>query len=189
MVFFYNFTGVKRMSKQPKEGMLQVYTGNGKGKTTAAIGMAIRACGHGWKVLMISFMKGDPSYGEAKMAGRIPNFELIQSGLSSFVKKGNPSREDLKMAREGMEKARKAFGEGKYEMVILDEINVAVNYGLISLESVIELIAQKPKELELVLTGRYAHPEVVKRADMVSEILDIKHPYMKGIVDREGIEH
>jgi cob(I)alamin adenosyltransferase len=177
------------MKNDQSPGLIQVYTGNGKGKTTAALGMALRACGHGWKVQMISFMKGDPNYGEVIIADRIPNFELLQSGLPTFVKRGNPSDEDVRLAARGFEVARRCVAENRHRMVILDEINVAVDYGLVPLESLLKLAKEKPREMELVFTGRYAHPEILKIADLVSEILEIKHPYQKGISGREGIEH
>ncbi len=166
-----------------------MYTGAGKGKTTASLGLALRACGHGWKVLMICFMKGDTNYGEVVMSKKIPNFELIQSGLPTFVKKGDPSEEDLRLARQGFELAKKALQDKKYDLLILDEINVAVDYGLLSLEEVLDLVQNKPDNVELVLTGRHAHPKIVKIADLVSEILEIKHPYQQGIMGREGIEY
>jgi len=172
-----------------QRGQIHVYTGKGKGKTTAALGLAIRACGHGWKVLMICFMKGDPNYGEVIISKRIPNFTLIQSGLPTFVKKGEPSEEDLRLAREGFQQAEKALKQKKYDMIILDEINVAVDYGLLSLNEVLDLMATKPFETELVFTGRSAHPDIVKKANLVSEVLEIKHYYTKGINGREGIEY
>ena len=168
--------------------LIHVYSGPGKGKTTASLGLALRACGHGWKVRMICFMKGDPDYGEVKIAKSIPGFELVQSGLPTFVKKGEPSEEDLRLAREGLELAKKTIEEGEHDLLILDEINVAVEYGLIPLEEVVTLMENKPKNLELVLTGRYAHAEIQKRADLVSEILEIKHPYTQGIPGREGVD-
>lgn len=172
----------------PAEGLIHVYSGPGKGKTTASLGLALRACGHGWKVRMICFMKGDPNYGEVKISSSIPGFELIQSGLPTFVKKGQPSEEDLRLAREGFELAKKTMEEGRHDLLILDEINVAVDYGLIPLEEVVTLMENKPDRLELVLTGRYAHAEIQKRADLVSEILEIQHPYTRGIPGREGID-
>lgn len=172
-----------------KQGQIQVYTGKGKGKTTAALGLALRACGQGWKVLMISFMKGDPNCGEVKISAKIPNFRLIQTGLSTFVNKKNPSEEDLHLAREGFLIANRAISQEKYDMIILDEINVAVNYGLIPFNEVLDLIDNKPDTIELVLTGRSAPPEIVKRATLVSEILEIKHYYTKGINARKGIEY
>ena len=171
-----------------KRGLVHIYTGAGKGKTTASLDMVLRACGHGWKVLMICFMKGDPNYGEVKISEKIPNFTLIQSGLPTFVKKGEPSPEDLRLAQDGFERAKKAVKKNEVDLLILDEINVAVDYGLIALEEVVELMHNKPDSMDLVLTGRYANPEIVKIADLVSEILEIKHPYQKGILGREGID-
>ena len=178
------------MSDKPNNPrLIHVYSGNGKGKTTAALGLALRATGHAWRVRMICFMKGDPNYGEVINAKNIPNFTLIQSGLPTFVKKGNPSAEDLRLAGEGFDMAMQALEENDLDMLILDEINVAVDYGLLSLENIISLIEKKPAHLELVLTGRNAHPEIVKRADLVSEVLEIKHPFLQGVESREGIDY
>jgi len=172
-----------------RRGLIHVYTGNGKGKTTGSLGLALRACGHGWKVKMICFMKGDPSYGEVLISNKIDNFELIQSGLPTFVKKGAPSEEDLRLARQGFELGRRLSKDDTVDMLILDEINVAVDYGLISLEQLLELIDEKSETQELVLTGRYAAEEVIRKADLVSEVQEIKHPYQKGIPGREGVDY
>lgn len=176
-------------SKTRHRGLIHVYTGPGKGKTTAALGLAFRACGHNWKVKMICFMKGDPNYGEVLISKQIPNMELIQSGLPTFVKKGAPSEEDLRLARQGFEMATKAIRNREVDMLILDEINVAVDYGLLTLDEVLSLIDEKPDEMELVLTGRYAPTEFVMRADLVSEVLEIKHPFQQGIESREGVDY
>lgn len=169
--------------------MIEVYTGDGKGKTTAAFGLALRALGHGLKVLCIQFMKGDPNYGEVIISKKLPNFELIQSGLPTFVKKGNPSPEDLRLAKEGFEKAKKAIKNGKYDIIILDEINVAMDYGLIEIEEVEKLIKECPENIELILTGRYAPKRIIELADLVSEIKEVKHYYKRGIQARKGIEY
>ena len=168
--------------------MLHVYTGNGKGKTTAAIGQALRACGHGLKAIMIQFMKGDIEYGEVKIASKIPNFEIHQFGLPTFVEKGNPSVEDLKLAHDGFKFASEIVKNGEYDIVILDELNVAIDFGLIELGDVINLIEMIHDNLVVIITGRYAHPDVLERADLVSEVKEIKHPYQKGISARRGIE-
>ena len=181
----------KTAMKNPPErsvGLVQVYTGSGKGKTTASLGLALRACGHGWRVKMICFMKGDPNYGEVRIAEKISGFTLIQSGLPTFVKKGEPGPEDLRLAREGYGMALGALKDEGLDMLILDEINVAVDYGLLPLEDVIRLSEEKPESLELVLTGRYAHPKVVQLAHLVSEVLEIKHPFQQGVTSREGID-
>jgi cob(I)alamin adenosyltransferase len=133
-------------------------------------------------------MKGDPNYGEVRIADEIPGFSLIQSGLPTFVKKGEPGSEDLRLAREGLNLALEAVQDDHLDMLILDEINVAVDYGLLPLEDVIQLIESKPEHLELVLTGRYAHPKIVKLAHLASEVLEIKHPFQQGVESREGID-
>ena len=176
-------------NNESNKGLIHVYTGPGKGKTTAALGLAMRACGHDWRVLMICFMKGDPNYGEVKISSALSNFELIQSGLPTFVKKGDPSEEDLRLAREGFQRAKDAVADKTLDLLILDEMNVAIDYGLIPLDDVLHLIQSKHDDLELVLTGRYAHPELVKKADLVSEVLEIKHPYQQGIPGREGVDY
>jgi len=168
--------------------MIQVYTGNGKGKTTAALGQALRALGHGWKVLMIQFMKGDPDYGELKAARLLPGFEIVQSGLATFVEKGNPTLEDVRLARQGLALAQRAIAGRRCQMLILDEINVAIDYGLVSLDEVLALARDCPGEMELVLTGRYAPPKLLELADLVSEVREIKHPYTRGVVSREGVD-
>ncbi len=169
--------------------MIEVYTGDGKGKTTAAFGLALRAIGHNWRVLIIQFMKGDSNYGELRTARHIPSLEIRQFGQRTFVERGNPQPEDLRLAREGMEFAREAIQSGKYQMVILDEINVAVDFGLVPLEELLELVRNCPDSIELVLTGRNAKSQLIELADLVSEIREIKHPFQKGVVNRVGIDH
>lgn len=172
-----------------RRGLVQVYTGEGKGKTTAALGLALRACGHGWKVLMIQFMKGGTDYGEIRTAGSIPGLTLIQTGSPDFVTKRKPSGNDLNLAARGMDMAREALKTEPPDMLILDEINVAVDYGLVTLDRVLELIRCRPPHMELVLTGRYAHPELIRIADLVSEIGNIKHPFAQGVSGRRGMEY
>jgi cob(I)alamin adenosyltransferase len=169
--------------------MIQVYTGNGKGKTTAAIGQGIRALGHRHRVIMIQFMKGDPNYGEITSLKKFRNFKIIQSGLPSFVEKGNPSNEDIRLAQKGLELAKQVLEKKRYQMVILDEINVAIDYGLLKLNDVLKLIKICPKQTELVITGRYASQEIMGLADLVTEVKEIKHPYQKGFVSRKGIDY
>ena len=171
-----------------KTGIVQVYTGNGKGKTTAAVGLGLRAVGHGMKVFMLQFMKGDPEYGELLALNKIEGFDYLQSGLPTFVVRGNPSEEDLRLAREGLEKAKELLKEGSYDLVILDEINCAVDYGLLSVRDVLDLMEMKPPNVELVLTGRRAPKEIIDTADLVSEVREVKHPYARGLESREGIE-
>lgn len=171
-----------------KRGLVQVYTGDGKGKTTAALGLAMRAAGHGLRVYIIQFMKGWPNYGELKTVGGHPQITLRQFGRSEFVDPKKPEPADVEMAQEALREARQVLTSGSYDLVILDEVNVALKYGLIELKEVLALIEEKPQDIELILTGRYAPPEVIERADLVTEMREVKHPYRIGIKGREGIE-
>lgn len=172
-----------------RRGLVQVYTGNGKGKTTASLGLAMRATGHNHRVIIIQFMKGSSNYGELKAAERLsPQLTIRQFGLETFVSKDNPSAEDIKEAQRGLEAAREVIFGGNYDLVILDEINVALDYNLIPLDEVLQFIKDKPAALELVLTGRYAHEQIIEAADLVSEINLVKHPFYNGVDAREGIE-
>lgn len=170
-----------------KKGYIHVYTGNGKGKTTAALGLGLRAAGAGYKVHMCQFMKGR-RYSEIDGLENVTNFSVSQHGRDEFVNKKNPEDIDIQMAHEGFLKAKELMDENNYDMIILDEINVAIDFKLIDLEKVLDLIKEKPIELELVLTGRYADPKLVKIADYVSEVLEIKHPYQEGILGRKGVD-
>jgi cob(I)alamin adenosyltransferase len=171
-----------------EKGLVQVYTGNGKGKTTAALGLALRAVGHGMKVLVIQFMKGN-QYGELESSKRLsPYLTLLQVGRETFISKPNPDPKDLQLAQEGFSMANKAIQNREYDIVILDEINLAIDYSLIPLDDVLQLIDSKPETVELVLTGRYVNAEIIKRADLVTEMVDRKHYYDKGVPAREGIE-
>jgi cob(I)alamin adenosyltransferase len=171
-----------------RRGTVQVYTGDGKGKTTAALGLALRAVGHGLSVCVIQFMKGSTNYGELAAAAMLPGFTIVQCGRDQFVDRKDPARVDVDMAREGLTKATEVLRAGAHDVVVLDEINVALDFGLVTLADVLGLIASRPSHVELVLTGRAAHPEVVKAADLVSEVLKIKHHYDAGVQAREGIE-
>lgn len=169
--------------------MIQVYTGDGKGKTTAALGQALRAMGHGMKVFMVQFMKGR-TYGELLTCEScLPELTIVMSGRDEFVKKGEPEEVDLRMAREGFELARKVVSEGTHQMLILDEINIAVDYGLLPLQEVLDFLRSCPREMEIVCTGRYAAQEIIDLADLVSEVREVKHHYSKGVEMRQGIEY
>lgn len=169
------------------KGLVQVYTGSGKGKTTAALGLALRAIGRGLKVYMIQFMKGY-EYGENLVAKKLLNLTIAQFGRAEFVNKENTAQIDIKYAKEALEHAKEIVKGGEYDIVILDEINVALDYKLIELEEVLGLIKAKAPHTELVLTGRKAPKKIIEIADLVTEMLDIKHPYTKGITIREGID-
>lgn len=170
-----------------EKGLIHIYTGNGKGKTTAAIGLGVRACGNGLKVYMIQFMKGR-RYSEIDSIDSLKNFSVVQFGRDEFVSKENPEQIDIDLAQKGLDHTKEIIKKGQYDVVILDEINVAVDYKLIAVDEVLKLMDEKPSHMELVLTGRYSHPEMVKYADVVSEILEIKHPYQNGIQSRKGID-
>ena len=170
-------------------GLVIVITGNGKGKTTAAFGQALRAIGQGYKVFVMQFMKGR-KYGEFIAAKKyLPSLTIKMSGLDSFVMRDNPAAIDIELAQKGLAAVQKTINSGKYDMVILDEINVALDFKLIDLQEVINLINNKPPALDLILTGRYAPAEIIKIADTVSEIKEVKHHYTAGIKDRAGIEY
>jgi len=172
-----------------KLGTIQVYTGNGKGKTTAAIGQAIRAIGHGLNVIIIQFMKGEINYGEVIMAKELRNFTIEQWGRKEFVSKKNPLQIDIQLAQKALKRAKEVIMNKQYDIVVLDEINVAIDYNLIEEEEVITLLKTKPKEVEIILTGRGATPRIIEIADMVSEVKEVKHHYQKGVKAREGIEY
>jgi len=167
--------------------LIQVYTGSGKGKTTAAFGQALRAVGAGLKVFIGQFVKGK-NYSELKALKKIKNIKIEQFGRGCFIKR-EPNKKDIELARIGLERVRKIISIGIYDMVILDEITVALKLGLLKLGDIISLIKNTSKKTELILTGRNAHPEILKIADLVSEIKDRKHYYKKGVKARKGIEY
>lgn len=182
-------SAVKKPTIKRAKGLVIVITGNGKGKTTAAFGQALRAIGQGYKVFVLQFMKGR-KYGEFIAAEKyLPYLTIRMSGLDSFVMRDNPAAIDIELAQKGLDKAKKAIKSGKYDMVILDEINVALDFKLIDLQKVIDIIKNKPAGIDLILTGRYAPPEIVELADTVSEVKEVKHHYKAGIKDRAGIEY
>ena len=172
-----------------EKGLVQIYTGNGKGKTTAALGLALRACGQGAKAVIIQFMKGWDHYGELTSAKLIPNLTLIQTGRPDYVYKGRETQKDYEEAERGLRLAREYAASGECDLLILDEINVALDYGLVRLEDVVSFAKSKPENLELVLTGRGAAPELTELADLVTEMREIKHPYQKGVASRRGVEY
>jgi cob(I)alamin adenosyltransferase len=177
------------MTGRLERGLVHVYTGDGKGKTTAALGQAFRASGHDLRVFMILFMKGNIEYGELVTAERLkPLVEIHQMGRETFVSKENPDPVDIEWAQKGLHMARKVLSEDQHDIVILDEINVALDFKLIGLSEVMELIEMKPPRVELILTGRAAHPDVIAAADLVTEMKLVKHYYDEGIMARVGIE-
>lgn len=181
------------MSEGDREqrGLVMVYTGDGKGKTTAALGLALRQIGWGRRVLFIQFMKGQGNvYGERIAAERhLPFLEIEQHGRDQFVDLSRPDPVDIEMARNALRRAREALDSGKYGMVVLDEINVAAHAGLVPVEDVLFLVKSRPPHVDVVLTGRYAPESIVEAADMVSEVREVKHHYRKGVAARRGIEY
>jgi len=172
-----------------EKGLVQVYTGNGKGKTSAAFGLALRAIGRGLKVYIIQFIKGGFDYGELYIVDKLPNLKLKAFGRGKFVTEKPPGKEDVELAEEALALAEEVVKSGEYDVVVLDEVNVALNLRLISLEKVLELMKNKPKHVELILTGRYAADEIIEAADLVTEMKEVKHPYNKGFQARKGIEY
>jgi cob(I)alamin adenosyltransferase len=171
------------------KGLVEIFTGEGKGKTSAALGAIIRALGHGLRVYIVFFMKGDFPYGEQKILCQLPNCTMERFGFQEFVDPTHPKPEEKAEARKALEAARKAMLSKKYDVVILDEVNVAAAWKLIDVDDVVKLIEDKPEKVELILTGRYADPKIVKLADLVTEMIKIKHPYDKGILSRKGVEY
>jgi cob(I)alamin adenosyltransferase len=170
-------------------GYIQVYTGDGKGKTTAALGLAVRAAGHGLHTVIVQFMKGWIDYGELEGVRMLaPRVEIIQAGRDTFVNRKNPDPEDVRLAREGWRTAREMIIEGKADIVVLDEINCAMDFGLLPPEEVLEVLRNKPYGMEIVLTGRGAPPAIVEMADLVTEMREVKHYYAKGVDARVGVE-
>lgn len=175
-----------------EHGYIQIYTGDGNGKTTASLGLALRALGHGWKVLVIQFTKGDSgtTYGEIASAGKfLKNLEVHQFGMDRVVYKHNVCMEDYKEAKKGWELAKQAIQSGEYQLVILDELNICVAMNMIKVSEVKDVLLNKPESLEIVLTGRYAHPELVALAHLVTEMKPIKHYFDMGVMARQGIEY
>ncbi len=173
-------------------GLVIVYTGDGKGKTTAAIGMAFRAIGRGWKVLMIQFGKGSWHYAELDTAKRLaPAFEIIPMGIGFYkiLDDRHTEEEHRAAAHRALAFSREQMLSGKYDMLILDEVNGAVVAGLLEVEEVLSLLDERPEDLTLVLTGRNAARALIERADLVTEMREIKHPYQKGVLAQKGIDY
>ncbi|MDK9717301.1 MAG: cob(I)yrinic acid a,c-diamide adenosyltransferase [Trichlorobacter sp.] len=171
-----------------ERGCVQVYTGNGKGKTTAALGLSLRALGRGLKVCFFQFIKGGGPYGEQLIADRLaPDFTVIQTGRPGWVNTKDTT-EDRRLAQEALLRAQNALISGEYDLFVCDEINGAVGFGLIDVEQVLDLIRIKPERVELVLTGRNADQRVVQAADLVTEMREVKHYYQSGVPARTGIE-
>ena len=180
------------MSRLPESvkrelGLVHVYTGDGKGKTTASLGLGFRAAGRGLEVLMIQFLKPAENYGEHAAAERFENFTIMPLGLDHMLSRV-PRDEDIAVAKRTLRTAEDLIGSGKYDLVILDEINVAVSWKLLGADEVIAVLKKRPENTEIVLTGRGAPQPIIDYADLVTEMRPVKHPFDGGIPAREGIE-
>jgi len=174
-----------------KDGLVIVYSGNGKGKTTAALGMALRAVGHNYKICMIQFIKGSWHYGEIVSSRRLePEFELIAigKGFVGILDDKHSKEEHKKIANEAIKISKEKIQSGKYNIIILDEVNYAINLGLIDVNVVLDLIKLKPPELNLVLTGNHVETKIIEVADLVTEMKQVKHPFQLGIKAKKGID-
>jgi cob(I)alamin adenosyltransferase len=180
--------GKEEDNLQQRTGLVQVYTGNGKGKSTAAFGLALRAWGHGLKVVIVQFLK-QPNYGEHRAFAHLaPQLEVRAFGREGFLHIDGVTEADYDLTRQALEYAREVMTQGRADILILDEINNALRLGVLQVQEVLDLLKLRPKHMELVLTGRGAPPEVIARADLVTEMREIKHPYHAGVGSRAGIE-
>ena len=169
------------------QGFIQVYTGNGKGKTTAALGLALRSHGAGKKIFIGQFIKGKHYSELDAIKNCLPNIELKQYGLDCFIV-NEPEEKDFIAAQKGLEEMKEIILSGKYDLVIMDELNIALYYKLFDIETVINILKSKQKHVEIVITGRYAHESILEIADLVTEMKEVKHYFTKGIDARSGIE-
>lgn len=177
-----------------QHGYIQVYTGNGKGKTTASLGLAMRALGRCWKVLIIMFTKGGDDYGELKAFRELApdianNLKIVQAGLDRIVYVDNQNEKDREEILKGWNLAKKAIENDEYQLIILDEANIAIDLGIIDVDEVVDVLKNKPDNMEIVLTGRNAHPKIIEIAHLVSNIEPVKHYWDTGIAARKGIEY
>jgi cob(I)alamin adenosyltransferase len=176
-------------SGSPGPGLVQIFTGDGKGKTSAAMGAIIRALGHGRRVYVTFFMKGDYPYGERLILGQLPHVTVSSFGQEEFVDPARIKLEQIAQAGQALTAAREAVLSGKYDMVVLDEVNLAAAWKLVAVEDVMKLIKDKPRNVDIILTGRLADARLIRIADLVTEMVKVKHPYDKGVPARQGIEY
>jgi len=179
------------LNSKNKNGLILIYTGNGKGKTTAALGTAFRSIGYDWNVCIVQFVKGNWKYGEMESVKLIPNIELHQMGKGFCKIMGDniPESEHRSAAENALEFATKKMLSKKYELLILDEVFVAISTGILSEKKVIEFLKKKPNEMNLILTGRKATKKIIEIADLVTEMKEIKHPFKKNILAKKGIDY
>lgn len=170
-------------------GLVYIFTGDGKGKTSAALGVMLRALGHGLKVYIVYFMKGDYPYGERRILSELPNVSVASFGQRGFVDKADIKLEEKEQARLALAAAREAMLSGSYDLVVLDEVNLAAAWKLVELDEVIKLIGDRPQNVDIILTGRQADAKLIKLADLVTEMLKIKHLHDEGVMARKGIDY
>jgi cob(I)alamin adenosyltransferase len=175
--------------QEARKGLVQIFTGDGKGKTTAALGTALRALGHGFSVYVVVFMKGDYPYGEWEALKTFPKATIKRFGFLDFTDPRHVKPEEKEQAEMALAAAREVILSGKYDLVILDEVNIASAWQLVDIEKVAALIKEKPPQVELILTGRFADQRLIDLADLVTECKKVKHPYDGGTMAREGIEY
>ena len=193
-MFTISLKKIKNIMKKTKRGITQIYTGDGKGKTTAALGQTIRAIGWGLSVCWVQFIKGNPAIGEKKFRDKLPasfkkKFTFKQFHKTKKYAIEKPTNAHRVAASKAWSFAKKIIETGKYDLIILDELNNAIDYNLIDIDRVLTVLKNKPKDLELVITGRDTHPKLVKIADLVTEMKKKKHPFDKGLIARKGIEY
>lgn len=172
-----------------RKGLVQVLTGNGRGKTSAALGTVLRAVGQGLRACIVFFMKGDYPYGEQTALAHLPNVTVARFGFQSFCDPNQVTEAEKEEARKALVTAREAMLSGQYDLVVLDEVNVAAAWGLVGVDEVVELIQQRPEAVELILTGRYADSRLVGLADLVTDMVEVKHPYREGVLSRRGFDY
>ncbi len=178
------------MNSEPdSRGLVELFTGNGKGKTSAALGVVLRAVGQGLRVHIIYFMKGDFPYGERNALSCLPNVSFQSFGHLHFIDPEDIKEDEREQAREALRAARQAIGSGDFDLVVLDEINLAACWKLINVDDVLTLIEEKPDSVEVILTGRRADERLVEKADLVTEMVEIKHPFRRGIEARKGFDY
>ena len=176
-------------SSAPETALVEVFTGDGRGKTSAALCIVLRALGHGLRVHVVFFMKGEYPYGEQKSLAELPGVSFSRFGSLDFIDPERIEESDRTEARKGLEDARRATMSGHYDLVILDEVNLACAWRLVEMEAVEALIREKPEKVELILTGRRAPARLLELADVVTEMKEVKHPYTKGVLSRRGVDY
>lgn len=176
-------------AKPPRQGLVQVFTGDGKGKTSAALGVILRALGHGLRVCAVVFMKGDYPGSEWHLLSRMGGVKVARFGSPRLTDPANVTSAEKEQAHQALAAAGEALFSGDYDLVVLDEVNVAVAWGLLELDEVLRLVRDKPQNVGLVLTGRHADVKLVELADLVTECVKIKHPYDRGVGAWEGLDY